>query len=113
MAGANTLTFTDANFDAEVIQSDKPVLVDFWAEWCGPCQLLAPTIDELAGEYAGRVKVGKVDVDSAQKVAFKYGIQQIPTVMVFDKGQPVERMIGAKNKREYKAILDARAGTPK
>ncbi|MBW7906061.1 MAG: thioredoxin [Phycisphaerae bacterium] len=110
MAGANTQNFTDDNFDAEVLNSAVPVLVDFWAEWCGPCQLLAPTIDELASEYAGKIKVGKVDVDSAQKVAAKYNVQQIPTVMLFDKGQPVERMIGAKNKREYRAVLDARLG---
>jgi thioredoxin 1 len=108
MAGANTQNFTDENFDAEVLNSAVPVLVDFWAEWCGPCQLLAPTIDELASEYAGKIKVGKVDVDSAQKIAAKYNVQQIPTVMLFDKGQPVERMIGAKNKREYRAVLDAR-----
>ncbi|HMQ16429.1 MAG TPA: thioredoxin [Phycisphaerae bacterium] len=108
MAGANTQNFTDDNFDAEVLNSAVPVLVDFWAEWCGPCQLLAPTIDELASEYAGKIKVGKVDVDSAQKIAAKYNVQQIPTVMLFDKGQPVERMIGAKNKREYRAVLDAR-----
>lgn len=109
MAGANTLTFTDDNFEAEVLKSDKPVLVDFWAEWCGPCQLLAPTVDELATEYAGKVKIGKLDVDAAAQTAAKYNVQQIPTIMIFEGGAPVERLIGAKAKREYKAALDKRA----
>jgi thioredoxin 1 len=109
MAGANTKTFDDANFESEVLGSDVPVLVDFWAEWCGPCQLLAPTIDELANEYAGRIKVGKVDVDQAAKTAARFGIQSIPTVVLFESGQPVERLVGARPKKEFKALLDARA----
>ncbi len=108
MAGAHTLTFTDANFDAEVLKSDVPVLVDFWAQWCGPCLMLAPTIDELAEAYAGRAKVGKVDVDSAAALASKFGIQSIPTVIIFHRGQPAERIVGAKHKRDYQAALDAR-----
>jgi thioredoxin 1 len=87
-----------------------PVMVDFWAEWCGPCQLVGPVIDELATEYEGKVKIGKVDVDKARETATKYGVQNIPTVIVFEKGQPVERIVGAKNKREYKAVLDAKTG---
>ncbi|TWT45814.1 Thioredoxin C-1 [Phycisphaerae bacterium RAS1] len=106
MAGPNTLTFDDSNFDAEVINSSQPVLVDFWAEWCGPCLLLGPTIDELAGEYAGKVKVGKVDIDRAQAIAAKFGVQAIPTVILFKGGQPVERLVGAKKKTDYKLYLD-------
>ncbi len=108
MAGANVLHFDDSNFDAEVLQSSQPVLVDFWATWCGPCQMLAPTIDELATEYAGRVKVGKVDIEQAMKAATTYGIQSVPTVMVFQNGKPVDRIIGARSKKDYKALLDAK-----
>ncbi len=110
MAGPHTLTFDGDNFDGEVLKSDIPVLVDFWAQWCGPCQMVGPIIDELAGEYRGRVKVGKVDVDSAGNVATQFGVQSIPTVLLFDKGQPVERLVGARSKRDYKKVLDARLG---
>lgn len=110
MAGANTLTFDDDNFESDVLGSDVPVLVDFWAEWCGPCQMLAPTIDELAETYAGKVKVGKVDVDSAQQTALKYGIQNIPTVVLFHKGEAVEKIVGARQKSEYQQIIDAKTG---
>ncbi len=106
MAGENTLHFDESNFDAEVLKSPQPVLVDFWAEWCGPCLMLAPTIDELAGEYAGKIKVGKCDVDKAQRLASQYGVQNIPTVLLFANGKPVQRIVGAKNKRDYKAVLD-------
>ncbi len=108
MAGANTLTFTEDNFEAEVLKSDVPVLVDFWAQWCGPCLMLAPTIDELATANQGQAKVGKVDVDSCAGLATQYGIQNIPTVLVFQNGQPVERIVGAKRKNDYQAVLDAR-----
>ncbi|MFO0838246.1 MAG: thioredoxin [Phycisphaerae bacterium] len=110
MAGANVLHFDDSNFETEVLKSSQPVLVDFWATWCGPCQMLAPTIDELAGEYSGKVKVGKLDVDQAARTAAKYGVQSIPTVLVFENGQAVQRIVGAKAKKEYKAILDAKVG---
>ena len=110
MAGANTLTFDDANFEREVLQSSTPVLVDFWAEWCGPCQVLAPTIDEIANDYHGRIKVGKVDVDQAQQTAMKYNVQSIPTVILFQNGEPVEKLIGTKPKREYARVLDAKVG---
>ncbi len=106
MAGAHTLTFDESNFEAEVLKSEVPVLVDFWAQWCGPCLMLAPTIDELAQDYQGRAKVGKVDVDTAAALASRYGIQNIPTVLVFHQGKQVERIVGAKHKREYQATLD-------
>jgi thioredoxin 1 len=114
MAGANTLTFDDSNFEQEVLKSDMPVLVDFWAQWCGPCLQLAPTIDELAENFQGKAKVGKVDVDSAAALASQYGIQNIPTVLLFDKGEPVERVVGAKHRRDYEALINARlaGGTP-
>ncbi len=107
---SKVLHLTDAVFDKEVVQSTVPVLVDFTATWCGPCRALAPTIEEVAGTYAGRVKVGKVDVDSAANVATQFGVQSIPTVLLFDKGQPVERLVGARSKRDYKKVLDARLG---
>ena len=94
MASANTLEFTDANFESEVLKSSVPVLVDFWAEWCAPCRMLTPTIDALATETAGKAKVGKVNVDNSREVALKFGIQSIPTVMVFKNGQLVKKWVG-------------------
>ncbi len=111
MAGENVLQFDDNNFDSDVLSSDIPVLVDFWAEWCGPCQMVGPVIDELATEYQGKVKVGKVDVDKAPQTAMKFGVQNIPTVVLFENGEAVDRIVGAKNKKEYKAVLDAKLGT--
>ncbi len=108
MAGAHTLTFNEDNFEAEVLKSDAPVLVDFWAQWCGPCLMLAPTIDELATAFAGRAKVGKVDVDACGGLAAQYGIQNIPTVLLFHGGQAVERIVGAKHKREYETAINSR-----
>jgi len=110
MAGQHTLKFDESNFETEVLQSTLPVLVDFWAPWCGPCQMVGPTIDELATEYAGRAKVGKVNVDEAGQLAGQYGIQSIPTVLIFVNGKVVKQMIGAKHKRDYKAALDAHVG---
>jgi thioredoxin 1 len=107
MAGANTLTFDESNFETEVLKSDVPVLVDFWAQWCGPCLMLAPTIDELAQAYAGKAKVGKVNVDEAAGLASQYGIQNIPTVVLFHQGAQATRIVGAKHKREYQAAIDA------
>ncbi len=83
MPSQTVVEFTDSNFESEVINSDTPVIVDFWAEWCQPCRMLAPTIDEIANEYDGRVKVGKLDTDSNREVSMKFGIQSIPTVIVF------------------------------
>lgn len=89
------ITFTDDNFDAEALKSDVPVVVDFWAAWCGPCRMIAPIIEELADEYQGKVKVGKLDVDENQGVAIKYGVRSIPTVLFLKGGQVVDTVIGA------------------
>jgi len=110
MAAANVMHFDNSNFEAEVLNSDIPVLVDFWAEWCAPCHMLTPLIGELADEYQGRAKVGKVDCDSAPQIAAQFGIRNIPTVILFDKGQPVEGVVGVRQKSDYKALLDAKVG---
>lgn len=105
MAG-NVAEFTDANFDAEVVQSSTPVLVDFWAPWCGPCKMLAPTIDALASDYAGRLKVGKLNTDEAENTAAKYGIRSIPTLLVFKNGEVVHQLVGALPKDKIAEQLD-------
>jgi thioredoxin 1 len=106
MSGDNTLTFTDGSFDADVLNSDVPVLVDFWAEWCGPCRMMGPTVDQIASDYAGKVKVGKLDVDSNQNTASRYGIRGIPTVLLFKGGQIVEQKVGAIGKNDFQKMLD-------
>lgn len=106
MAAQNIATLTDTNFEDEVIKSGTPVLVDFWAEWCGPCKMLGPILDELAGEYDGRVKVGKVNIDEHQKVAADYGIRAIPTLLLFKDGRVAEQIVGLRSKRDLKASLD-------
>ena len=102
--------FNEDNFDAEVLQSSEPVLVDFWAPWCGPCRQLAPVIDQLATEYEGSVKVGKVDTDQNPNLAVKYGIQSIPTIMIFKNGEVVNQMLGNQPKANLQQALDAAKG---
>jgi thioredoxin 1 len=106
MAGNNVLTFTQDNFSTEVLQSPIPVLVDFWAEWCGPCKMIAPLVDELAAEYLDRAKVGKVNIDEHPALASEYGVRAIPTLLLFQNGQVVDQMVGLKSKRDLKASLD-------
>lgn len=104
-----THAFTDAGWDEEVLQADGPVLVDFWAAWCPPCRKLSPLVDELAGEYAGRVKVGKLDVDNSPETAARYGITSIPTLLVFREGQVVAQRVGALPREELRLLLDTHA----
>lgn len=99
------VVLTDANFDAEVLKSDKPVLVDFWATWCVPCKVQGPIVEEIAGEMAGKVKVGKMDVDANPAVSQQFGIMSIPTLMIFKGGQPVKQWIGVQSKETIKAEL--------
>jgi thioredoxin 1 len=107
MAGQNTLTFTDGGFDQEVLQSEVPVLVDFWAEWCGPCRQMGPTIDAMATEYEGKVKIGKVNVDENGQTAMRYNIRGIPTLLLFKGGKIVEQRVGAVGKSEVQKMLDS------
>ena len=107
MASTAVFEFTDANFDTEAMQSSQPVLVDFWAEWCGPCRALAPTIDELAGDYEGRAKIGKVDVDSNREVAAKFQIMSIPTIVIMKDGEVVKKVVGIADKADLAAAIDA------
>lgn len=107
MANENVLEFTDQNFEAEVLKSDKPVLVDFWAEWCPPCKALSPTIDKLANDYAGKVKIGKVNTDFSRDVPMRYDIRNIPTVILFKGGQVVHKFVGLRAEKEFKELLDA------
>lgn len=98
--------FTDQNFDQEVLKSSQPVLVDFWAEWCMPCRMLAPTIEKIAKEYDGKVKVGKVDTDANRDTSMKYSISAIPTVILFKGGQVAQKFVGLRQERDFKEAID-------
>jgi len=98
---------TDASFDADVIQSGKPVLVDFWAEWCGPCKMIAPILDEVAREYDGKLQIAKVDVDANQQVPARFGIRGIPTLILFKNGEPVAQKVGAMAKGQLTSFIDS------
>ncbi len=106
MAGPNIVTLTQENFAAEVLQAPMPVLVDFWAEWCGPCKMIGPILDELAEESSGRVKFGKVNIDEQQGLATEYGVRAIPTLLLFQQGQVADQMVGLRSKRDLKASFD-------
>ena len=101
------MEFTDTNFQQEVISSDIPVIIDFWAVWCGPCKMIAPFIEEIAGEYEGKIKVGKLDVDNNPNVSMQYGIRSIPTLLIFRDGKVVDQIMGAVPKNMITAKLDA------
>jgi thioredoxin 1 len=104
------LEITDANFESEVLKSDKPVLIDFWAVWCGPCKLIAPTVEEVSNEYQGKFKVGKMDIDNNPNVAMKYGIRSIPTLLIFKDGKVVDQIVGAVPKNVITSKMDAHTG---
>ncbi len=106
MASEQTQELTDGNFDQEVLQSGTSALVDFWAEWCMPCKMLAPTVAELAEEYAGKLKVGKVDTDANRETAMKFGISAIPTLILFKDGEVVKKFVGLQQKAELKTAID-------
>ncbi len=103
---ANKIEITDQNFEEEVLKSDVPVVIDFWAIWCGPCRLIAPIMDELSEEFEGRAKIGKLDVDVNQQTAIKYGVRSIPTVLYFKNGEVKDMVIGAMNKSVFKEKLE-------
>lgn len=107
MASANVKEFTDSNFQKEVLEAQVPVLVDFWAEWCMPCKMLGPTIDQIADEFQGKVKVGKVDTDSNRDISVKYQINAIPTVIIFKGGQVAKKFVGLQSKGEFAAALES------
>jgi thioredoxin 1 len=109
MASGNMIVATESNFNDEVLRANTPVLVDFWAEWCGPCKMIAPVLDELATEYDGKVKIAKVNIDEHQNLAAQFRITAIPTLLLFKNGQVLEQMVGAKSKRDLKASLDRAA----
>ncbi len=110
MASDNVQEFTDGNFESDVLKADVPVLVDFWAEWCMPCRMLAPTIDQVADEFAGKVKVGKVDTDANKQISMQYGISAIPTVILFKDGEVAKKFVGLTSKDELAAALSEVSG---
>ncbi|MDB6123473.1 MAG: thioredoxin [Pedosphaera sp.] len=106
MASPNIIILTKDNFEQEVIKATTPILVDFWAEWCGPCKMIGPILDELAEEYSGKVNIGKVNIDDHQTLATEYGVRAIPTLLLFQNGQVAEQMVGLRSKRDLKASFD-------
>lgn len=106
MAGKNIVEITDANFDENVLQSDVPVFVDFWATWCGPCMAIGPTLEALADEYEGKIVIGKLNVDENRQIPTNYRITSIPTIMVFKGGQMVDGIVGARAKDQYKEVIE-------
>ena len=105
MAAPNIVALTQENFAAEVLKASTPVLVDFWAEWCGPCKMIGTVLDELAAEYAGQVKIGKVNIDEQQMLAAEYGVRAIPTLLLFHKGEVADQMVGLRSKKDLKASI--------
>ena len=105
MAAPNIVALTQENFAAEVLKASTPVLVDFWAEWCGPCKMIGPVLDELAEEYAGQVKIGKVNIDEQQMLAAEYSVRAIPTLLLFHQGQVADQMVGLRSKKDLKASI--------
>jgi len=110
MANDNVQHFDDSSFEAQVLQSEQPVLVDFWAPWCAPCQMIAPSVDELATEFAGKAKVGKINIDDHQMVAQRYNVMSIPTLLVFKGGQVVDQVVGAVGKDHLRGMLQRAVG---
>ncbi len=104
------INFTDQNFDTEVLKNELPVLVDFWAPWCAPCRIVSPIVEELAKEYEGKLKVGKLNVDENPNMASKYGVMSIPSLIIFKKGQPAKTMIGAQGKDNFKRGIEEAIG---
>ncbi|MBI2881581.1 MAG: thioredoxin [Candidatus Tectomicrobia bacterium] len=102
----HVLEFTDEDFDAQVIQADMPTMVDFWADWCAPCKMIAPAVEALAQDYAGRLRVGKVNVDENPRTASRFGIRGIPTLLVFKGGEVVEQIVGVRSKKDLQKIID-------
>jgi thioredoxin 1 len=106
MAGENIVTINEQNFGQEVTSSNVPVMLDFWAEWCGPCKMIAPSLSELADEYKGKVKIGKVNVDENQSLAVKFHISGIPAVFMMKGGEVIDQLVGARSKKDFKAMID-------
>jgi thioredoxin 1 len=106
MASDKIVTISEQNFETEVLNSDKPVLVDFWAPWCGPCKMVAPVLDELATENEGKVRIAKLNVDENQQIAFQFGVSSIPTFILFKGGQMADRMLGAMPKSAFQSFID-------